>query len=408
MAKTHSPIACAGLLCLVVVLLLERIGAVGAQQDCVGKIYGAADCPTFSSSSSSRSTPATCGDGVLDKGEECDDGSLRNGRTGDRCTSSCQLRYCGDGALSPDIGEECEPPFHQYYALDPVTGQLTTEKRYDAPVCGTYCTPPTCANGTCSGGCQTKFLAACPASVSSSNVSVKTSAPSTQSGAAPSASSASPSFSSHVTASSVSSSVVVPSSAKAPSSASAVCGNGVIEGKEQCDDGGRNSNALPNACRTNCSLPRCGDGVLDRSEECDDGNTVTNDACTNTCQLPRCGDGIIQVGEQCDDGPKNSDTTPNACRTNCSLPRCGDGVVDKGEECDGGQNCSKDCRLPHCGNGVVEGTEQCDDGPRNSDTTPNACRTNCSLPRCGDGVLDRSEECDDGNTVTNDACTNTC
>jgi cysteine-rich repeat protein len=45
-----------------------------------------------------------CGNGVLDPGEECDDGNVIDG---DGCSSQCQLEpRCGDGTLDP--GEECD------------------------------------------------------------------------------------------------------------------------------------------------------------------------------------------------------------------------------------------------------------------------------------------------------------
>jgi cysteine-rich repeat protein len=47
--------------------------------------------------------------------------------------------------------------------------------------------------------------------------------------------------------------------------------------------------------------PACGDGVLQQREECDDGNEVDNDGCTNSCTSPVCGDGVVQDDEMCDD-----------------------------------------------------------------------------------------------------------
>lgn len=45
-----------------------------------------------------------CGNGIIDPGEECDDGNTING---DRCSSICQIEpYCGDGNL--DLGEQCD------------------------------------------------------------------------------------------------------------------------------------------------------------------------------------------------------------------------------------------------------------------------------------------------------------
>ena len=74
------------------------------------------------------------------------------------------------------------------------------------------------------------------------------------------------------------------------------CGNGIVEGDEQCDDGNRND---ADACRNDCTNAVCGDGVVATSlgEECDDGNTVPNDGCTD-CKIDgaMCGaDGITAV-----------------------------------------------------------------------------------------------------------------
>lgn len=80
----------------------------------------------------------------------------------------------------------------------------------------------------------------------------------------------------------------------------ALCGDGIVQAPEVCDDG----NQIPNdGCSNSCTLPKCGDGIVQTTEECDDGNQVVADACTNSCKLPKCGDGIIQagIGETCDD-----------------------------------------------------------------------------------------------------------
>lgn len=40
---------------------------------------------------------------------------------------------------------------------------------------------------------------------------------------------------------------------------------------------------LPASCRTDCSVPVCGDGVLDAGEACDDGNASDGDGCAADC-----------------------------------------------------------------------------------------------------------------------------
>jgi cysteine-rich repeat protein len=47
--------------------------------------------------------PANCGDGVVQAGEECDDG---NEIGSDECSNHCKWARCGDGILH--IGESCD------------------------------------------------------------------------------------------------------------------------------------------------------------------------------------------------------------------------------------------------------------------------------------------------------------
>src|SRR6185436_6676425 len=58
----------------------------------------------------------------------------------------------------------------------------------------------------------------------------------------------------------------------------------------------------------------CGNGVLEGDEGCDDGNEIDDDACTNDCTLPKCGDGITQPNEDCDDGNSSAE---DRCTPEC-------------------------------------------------------------------------------------------
>jgi cysteine-rich repeat protein len=242
-----------------------------------------------------------------------------------------------------------------------------------------------------------------------------------------------------------------------------VCGNGILQFAEACDEGANNGNEA-NACRENCMLPRCGDGVVDEQEdcdedfdpqgncipgcrlarcgdgllhvdqeECDEGANNSNDqsnACRTDCRLASCGDGVQDFNEECDEGVNNSDNQADACRTDCSLPVCGDGIRDRGEDCDcNGDVCDcaegtqTDCDPDHCnlcriiidpivatcGNGLLEEGEECDDGDNRDD---NLCLTNCRLARCGDGIVRSDltveqigyESCDQGDMASNPSC----
>jgi len=188
----------------------------------------------------------------------------------------------------------------------------------------------------------------------------------------------------------------------------AVCGDGAVEGDEECDDGDRDAG---DDCTNACALARCGDGVtLAGVEECDDGNDVDTDACTNACTSAICGDGVLFEGvERCDDGNRRNG---DRCSDSCVVTVCGDGVVQEGEECDDGNDdpadaCTNACTLARCGDGVAAQGEECDDG---NDSDEDACTSSCARARCGDGLAQTAagEECDDGNDSDEDACLSSC
>jgi cysteine-rich repeat protein len=228
-----------------------------------------------------------------------------------------------------------------------------------------------------------------------------------------------------------------------------VCGNGVTEAGEQCDDGNTdNTDTCGNNCAVDdhiyschdgvldpgeecddgndddldgcweCILARCGDGHLEQPpEQCDDGNTISGDGCNADCTYdhpPVCGDGFAEIasGEVCDDGNQQPG---DGCSSDCrSTEICGNGILDPiaGETCDDGNHlpddgCEADCRLSTlCGNHAREAGEECDTGPAPSAT----CDPDCTLPLCGDGYVNTAvgEHCDDGNVANGDGCSHDC
>jgi len=121
-----------------------------------------------------------------------------------------------------------------------------------------------------------------------------------------------------------------------------VCGDGVPDPGEACDDGNQVDN---DACTNACELAKCGDGIAGPGESCDDGNQVNTDGCTNVCELPKCGDGAVQAPEACDDAGESA-----SCDEDCTLVSCGDGNLNAaaGETCEPAyvvdDTCAEDCK----------------------------------------------------------------
>ena len=199
-----------------------------------------------------------------------------------------------------------------------------------------------------------------------------------------------------------------PSSSYAP----AICGDGVVDRGELCDDGEDNGPARP--CTPECAVNVCGDGhVLDPNKNCDDGNHVDDDLCRNDCTLAAtCGNKKIDDGETCDDGNHVDTDTCIACKK----AACGDGFVQANvESCDDGSEsaaCNADCSLAQCGDSKlnVSAGELCDLGPKNG-VYASGCADDCGSAGayCGDGVVDLPDEkCDPKQPIDFATCAANC
>jgi hypothetical protein len=211
------------------------------------------------------------------------------------------------------------------------------------------------------------------------------------------------------------------------------CGNGQVEPPEQCDGTNLDSQScqalgydhgnlacLPDCTfdETGCTMDTCGNGNIDPMEDCDLGNLNNQTcqsrghysgqlACDPNCHFDisgclRCGDGTVNGGvEQCDGGDLNGQNCQSLghyggqlfCYTNCQFDinacqRCGDGIINGGgvEDCDGSNLNSQSCQsLGHYGGQLF-------------------CYTNCrfdinACQRCGDGTVNGPvgvEDCDGG------------
>jgi cysteine-rich repeat protein len=93
-----------------------------------------------------------------------------------------------------------------------------------------------------------------------------------------------------------------------------VCGDGTIEGPEECDD----QNLDPtDGCTNDCTT--CGNGTTTVPETCDDTNLTSGDGCDANCQTTGCGNGLIVGSETCDDG--NTDDA-DSCPSDCIVDGC--------------------------------------------------------------------------------------
>ncbi len=227
----------------------------------------------------------------------------------------------------------------------------------------------------------------------------------------------------------------------------AVCGNGILEAEESCDD----ANSTPgDGCSGICLVESgftcpvvgepcesnlyCGDGLAGPDEGCDDGNAEAGDGCSESCQVEEgyscgepglpctpteepavCGNALVDFGESCDDG-QSTPVGGDGCSATCQL-EAGWICVTVGEP------CVKD---EYCGDGLVNGAEGCDDGNlRAGDCCSSTCEleANCvcvdggagdpgqlcsSTVVCGDGTVSAGELCDDGNTIGGDGCVENC
>jgi cysteine-rich repeat protein len=156
------------------------------------------------------------------------------------------------------------------------------------------------------------------------------------------------------------------------------------------------------------SVGSCGNGVVEGDEECDNGNPLTAAAgmCTNACRFERggCGNGVPEAGEQCDDGNLVSG---DGCDDSCYWEDlCGNNVLDDGEECDDGNELDNDdcvlvdrqCKTARCGDGHVRtnparpsNREECD---YEDPDDPEECTTHCTRPAVADGDADVDVDAD--------------
>jgi cysteine-rich repeat protein len=220
-----------------------------------------------------------CGNGTVEAGEGCDDGGTS---PGDGCDANCLSETCGDNNLDPE--EECDD------------GNLT-----DGDSCSSYCTVEFvdgghfCGDGTPNGGA----------------VGIQQTVPADNE---------------------VEISIDLGTLEPGQSTTGTFC---VVGGISDVDGATANANAAAAAqeCKNlyQTTITVCGNGIQNADEECDDGNTTDDDGCDGNCTFTACGNGLQTSGEECDDGNiQNGDGCDDACQVEAATPPPDDGGCSLG------------------------------------------------------------------------------
>jgi cysteine-rich repeat protein len=177
-----------------------------------------------------------CGNSIIEAGESCDDGNRING---DACENDCTLPVCGNTIV--DIGEQCD------------FGDINN-------------------NDGCSASCQDEI---CGDGITQSNEACDDE------------------------------NQIDNDACTNLCTISLVCGNNVLNAGEACDDG---NTINGDGCSSACLSENCGDGIVQGIEQCDNGGRNSNlfaGACRLDCKNPRCGDNIVDFNEDCDNNSAN-------------------------------------------------------------------------------------------------------
>jgi cysteine-rich repeat protein len=338
---------------------------------------------TISNACRTNCSRAGCGDTVIDINETCDDG---NNIDTDTCTGVCLGSRCGDGIVFDANGN----------GVVEVGDEACDDGNFiNGDACLTTCLVARCGDGVIRGGLE-QCDDANQNNFDGCNNNCQL--------------------------------------------VGAVCGNGVRENTEACDNGAQNSNVLADACRTNCTLPDCGDGVVDSGEECDDENLINGDGCSGVCLLQVIPESEANDTSTAADGP----VSPNAIFSGNLVPAGdldffqiemtspGELLVESNDNtganlCDSANNLFLDLFaadattiLSKNDNGGASGCallrQRLDAGTYfirlkeiGAVNGVNAYQlTLTQLSRCGDSGVQAAEECDDSNVTNGDGCSALC
>ena len=226
------------------------------------------------------------------------------------------------------------------------------------------------------------------------------------------------------------------SAAEPPDALAQICGNGILDSNEQCDD---DDTVTDTVCDATCHFT-CGNGVVDADvgELCDVGIADGDGACPATCDdADACTADVLDGSEclaQCVHAPITDPANGDGCcppganaNTDTDCPAvCGNGVAEPGELCDtaiatGAGSCPSSCddmlvcttdALANAGTCQAACSHSAITMPANDDgccpAGANAGNDNDCLAVCGNGIQEPSETCDTGIATGAGACPTSC
>lgn len=265
---------------------------------------------------------ATCGNNLIEVGEQCDDHNLVNG---DGCNSICEVETCGnktiEGTEECDTGTVCENG--TACSTDPdcfgIGDDECKMRDGDFPdKCSQYCLNEICSNNRVDYGEQCDDGNLIDGDGCNSICRFE------------------------------------------------LCGNQIKDAGEACDDGTTCSDYEPCTSDAFC-ITRIGAGEVCIQRD--------DDNCNNSCEIQFCGDThTTRSVENCDNGMQCGDVANTPCTTTADCLGIGDNQCLPRDL----DSCSAICQIeyPVCGNGAQEFGEQCDYGNAN-DNDGDGCSHTC-------------------------------